>query len=65
MRILETEDILQLLRKEIAKVGSQAAWAKKFGIERTVINKALHENKRPPARIISALGLRIVVVSDD
>ena len=33
MRILEQKDIVQLLRSEVEKAGSQIAWAKKHGVD--------------------------------
>jgi hypothetical protein len=64
VRILEEKDIVELLRIEIEKAGSQLAWAKKAGVNRTIANKVLHAAKRPGAKIIRALGLRTVVTSD-
>jgi DNA-binding phage protein len=64
MRIVDRKDIVKLLRIEVEKAGGQAAWAKKTGVHRTLISKALHGAKPPTGSIIRALGLRIVVVSD-
>jgi DNA-binding phage protein len=65
MRVLEQKDIVQLLRREVKKAGSQAAWAKKHGVDRSRVNKALQHASAPTESIILALGLRIVVVSDE
>ena len=62
MRILEQKDIVQLLRSEVEEAGGQVAWAKKHGLDRTIVNRVMHR-ARPPTEG-SALGLRIVVVSD-
>jgi DNA-binding phage protein len=64
MRVLEPKQIVQLLQAEVEKAGSQEAWAKKAGLQRTVVNKVLHRQRPPTKSIILALGLRIVVVSD-
>jgi hypothetical protein len=64
MRVLKQKDIVDLLRSEVQKAGSQEAWAKKAVLPRTLVNKVLH-GKRPPSKsIILALGLRVVVVKD-
>jgi len=64
MRVLEQKDIVQLLRCEVEKAGSQAARAKKHGVDRSRVNKVLQRQRAPTESIIRALGLRIVVVSD-
>ena len=64
MRILERKDIVKLLWIEVEKAGSQTAWAKKNGIDRSHVNKVLHYAKPPTENIIHALGLRTVVISD-
>jgi hypothetical protein len=64
MRILERTDIVQLLWFEVERAGTQTAWAKKHGLNRTIVNKVLHRAEPPTGSIIRALGLRIVVVSD-
>jgi len=53
MRIFEQKDIVQLLRVEVDKAGSQTAWAKKLGLERTIVNKVMHRAGRPQ-RALSA-----------
>jgi hypothetical protein len=45
-RPLDPEKIVQLLLAEVENVGSQQAWAKRAGLERTAVNKVL---KRPAA----------------
>jgi hypothetical protein len=64
MRILEQQDIVQLLRFEVERAGSQTAWARKHGLDRPIVNKVLHSAMPPTGSIIRALRLRIVVVSD-
>jgi DNA-binding phage protein len=61
MRILEPKEIVQLLRAEVKKAGSQTAWAKRVGIERSFVNFVLHGRKQPTEKIILALGLRRVL----
>jgi DNA-binding phage protein len=64
MRVLEPKEIVRLLRAEVKKAGSQEAWAKKAGLQRTLVNKVLRGKRQPTESIILALGLRIVVVSN-
>jgi DNA-binding phage protein len=63
MRVLETKDIVSLLRFETKRAGSVSAWAQRTGIPRTTVSKVL-SNVRPPTQaIIKALNLRTVVVA--
>jgi DNA-binding phage protein len=64
MRFFELEDVVRLLRLEVKRAGGQAAWASKTGLNRIVVNKVLNGKTSPTKRIIKALKLRIVFVSD-
>jgi hypothetical protein len=37
MRIFELADVILLLRSEVKQAGGQTAWAKKNGINRTIL----------------------------
>jgi hypothetical protein len=50
--------------KRTIKLGAKRAWAKKHGLDRTIVNKVMHRARPPTEGIIRALGLRIVVISD-
>jgi hypothetical protein len=65
-RTLEVEDVISLLRAELRRAGSVAAWCKKTGVHRTIVSKVLN-NARPPTKsVIEALKLRTVfAVRDD
>ena len=63
VRIFEPEDVMSLLRADIERVGDQSAWARKAGIERTIVNQILNGHKPPTISIIEALGLRVAIVS--
>ena len=56
-RPLDPEEIVQL-RAEVKKAGSQGTWAKRAGIERTLVNKVLNGKRQPAKNIIRALGFR-------
>jgi hypothetical protein len=62
MRILEIEDVISLLRSEVKRAGSQVAWSKKNGINRTLLNGVLNHRRPPTTRIAKALKLRLVFV---
>jgi DNA-binding phage protein len=62
MHFLDLKDVTCLLRSEVERAGSQAAWAKKTGIHRTVINTVLNGRQPPTKKIIRALKLRTVFV---
>ena len=64
MKVLEAKDVLALLRSEIARAGSQAAWAKQAGVSRIVVNKILNGRGFPTKKILKALKLRTVFVSE-
>jgi len=56
--IFEKEDVLRLLRVEIEKDGSQAAWARRCSIERANV-KAMLSGRIPISKTVAdALGLR-------
>ena len=64
MRFLELKDVIRLLRSEVKRAGGQAAWAKKTGVNRTVINRVLNDKQPPTKKMIRALKLRMVFVSE-
>jgi hypothetical protein len=57
---LEHEDVMELLRLEIARAGSQGRWAEKMGIDRPQLNKMPHGCQVLSTRVIKALKLRVV-----
>ena len=63
MRVFELEDVIHLLRSEVKRAGGQAAWAKKTGINRSRLNRALNGHQPPSKTIIRALKLRAVFLS--
>jgi DNA-binding phage protein len=64
MHILDVEDVIRLLRLEVKRAGGQAAWASKAGLNRIVVNKVLNGKTLPTKKIIKALKLRIVFISE-
>ena len=64
MRFLDLKDVIRLLRSEVERAGGQAAWAKKTGTNRTTINRVLNDRQLPSKKIIRALKLRMVFMSE-
>jgi DNA-binding phage protein len=62
MRVLEIKDVIQLLRSEVERAGSQAAFARKAGVDRATVHKTLNGQVRPAKKVIDALDLHIVFV---
>jgi len=60
---LEMEGVICLLRAEVERAGGQAAWAKKAGVDRTLVNSILKGRRIPTKKIVRALNLRTVFVS--
>ncbi len=56
--ILNFDDVLNLLRSEIAKAGSQKRWAKENGVSRPNVCRILGGRQRPQPKILKALGLK-------
>ena len=56
--IFDEEDVIGLLRLEIEKDGSQAAWARRCRIERANVNAMLSRRIPISKTVANALGLR-------
>jgi DNA-binding phage protein len=63
-RVLETREIGRLVRTQVAQAGSQSAWARDTGIQRSEINRVLRGKRPPNKQMVHALGLRVVIVKD-
>jgi transcriptional regulator with XRE-family HTH domain len=63
--VLNDDDVLRLLRAAVEREGSQAAFAKRYGLDRAHVNSALNGRRRVSASLVKALGLRKVYVIDD
>jgi hypothetical protein len=62
MKSFEVRDVLELLRREIDRVGGQSEWARQTGIDRSLINRVLNARRLPTSQLCRALGLEWVVV---
>jgi hypothetical protein len=64
---LDDLEVMALLRQEVKRAGTQAAWARRTGVSTALVNDVLRGNRGPGPAILRGLGLRKVVryVSDD
>src|SRR6516165_10123392 len=62
-RLLKLNDVLRLLRSEVERAGSQRAFARKAGVNVSVVSKTLRRMVLPSQKILSALNLRVAYLS--
>ena len=62
-RPLEPEDVVQLLRSEVERMGSQSAFAKAAGVDRATVCRILRGRAPLRPKILRALNVRMVFVS--
>jgi len=60
--VLNDDDVADLVRAAVKREGSQAAFAKRYGIDRTDLSAFLNGRRRISASLAIALGLRKVYV---
>jgi hypothetical protein len=60
--IVQNRDILLILRAEIDKAGSVAAWCKQTGVNRTYLSQVLNKRRAAGAKLLSILNLSAVLV---
>ena len=61
--VMNEEDVIEMLRREVARAGSGAAWARKHGFSRAYISDLLtgkSGRSEIGARLLDALGLEVV-----
>jgi hypothetical protein len=56
--IFDEDDVIRLLRAAVEREGSQAAFARRHGIERTTVNAILSGRRLVTDSVAEALGLR-------
>jgi hypothetical protein len=59
--LLDENDVLRLLHEVVDRAGSQSAWARRSGVDRTQLNGVLRGKRRLSPTIIQALKLKKVV----
>jgi DNA-binding transcriptional regulator YdaS (Cro superfamily) len=62
MTPLNVQDVIELIRGEIDRVGGQSEWARQTGIQRPVINRVLNGRRLPPSQLCRILGLEWIIV---
>jgi len=62
-RLLNLNDVMRLLRSEVRRAGSQRAFARKAGVNVSVVSKTLRGVVLPSDKILNALKLRVVYLS--
>jgi transcriptional regulator with XRE-family HTH domain len=63
--VLDDDDIVHWLRAAVKREGSQAAFARRHGVDRGTMNSILNGKRRVTATLLKAFGLRKVYVIDD
>jgi DNA-binding phage protein len=63
--IFDDHEVIQLLRTAIDRVGSQDAFARRHGIDRTHLNQILSGKKSVNTAVMRALRLRKVYAPKD
>jgi DNA-binding phage protein len=58
--IFDDDEVVQLLRAAVEREGSQVAFARRHGIDRTYLNQVLKGKRRATEAVVKALGLRKV-----
>ena len=62
-RLLCLEEVIRLLRSEVERAGGQRAFARKAGVNVSVVSKTLRGMVRPSQKILRALKLYTVYLS--
>ena len=62
--VFEENDLACLLRAAVEREGGQAAFAKRYKVDRTRVNRILSRQLRASEAIAKALGLRRVYIAD-
>ena len=61
VRVLDDDDLVELLRSRVKSAGGQSAFARQYGVDRTYLNMVLNGKRRPAVPgILEALNLRVV-----
>jgi DNA-binding phage protein len=59
---LVLEDVLNILRAEVATAGGQSQWARQNGVSRTILNRILSGHRNLQPKVLRALGLKETIV---
>jgi DNA-binding phage protein len=62
--VFEEDDLVCLLKEAIEREGGQTAFAKRYKVDRTRVNRILSRQLRASEAIAKALGLRRAYIAD-
>jgi DNA-binding phage protein len=62
--VFDEDDLVRLLRAAVEREGGQTAFAKRYKVDRTRVNRTLSRQLRASASIAKALGLRRAYIAD-
>jgi len=62
--VFEEDDLVRLLRAAVEREGGQTAFAKRYKVDRTRVNRILSRQLRASEAIAKALGLRRAYIAD-
>jgi DNA-binding phage protein len=62
--VFEEDDLVGLLRAAVEREGGQTAFAKRYKVDRSRVNRILSRQLRSSEAITKALGLRRVYIAD-
>ncbi len=63
MRVFNVQGVVELLRSEVARAGSQSEFARQSGLQRNLINRTLNGERLPTKGLCRALGLKWVLAA--
>jgi len=58
--VFDDDEVIQLLSAAVQREGTQDAFARRHGLDRTHLNQILNGKKQINTRVLKALGLRKV-----
>ncbi len=60
--LLDADEVIRHLEQETERVGGQSEWARLNGVNRSTLNQVLNRRRPPTKQMVSALGLRQIVL---
>jgi DNA-binding phage protein len=60
-RLLYLEDVIRLLRTEVERAGGQRAFARKAGVNVSVVSRTLNRQRLPSEKVLRVLKLRAIL----
>lgn len=60
--LLDADEVVSLLAQEVESVGGQSEWARRTGVDRSILNRILRRRRPLTESVVKALGLKTVVL---